>query len=99
MSAGTNGNVSLDPPCDIKRQRKDTTLSNLGPVKDSERQDLNCAVKEYLLLAGYRLTAMTFYEEVKQILIFYICLILVSLRHRMLLSCSGLQILVLGTCA
>ncbi|XP_010693468.2 uncharacterized protein LOC104906422 isoform X2 [Beta vulgaris subsp. vulgaris] len=60
----TYGNVSLDPPCGIRRQKKDTTLSNLGPVKDIERQDLNCAVKEYLLLAGYRLTAMTFYEEV-----------------------------------
>lgn len=60
----TNGNVSFDPPLDIKRQKKGTTLSNLGPVKDNERQDLNCAVKEYLLLAGYRLTAMTFYEEV-----------------------------------
>lgn len=62
----TNGNVSSDPPCDIKREKKDTTLSNLGPVKDSERLDLNCAVKEYLLLAGYRLTAMTFYEEVTE---------------------------------
>jgi hypothetical protein len=36
----------------------------LGPLKDNERRDLNCAVKEYLLLAGYRLAAMTFYEEV-----------------------------------
>ncbi|KAL2896547.1 RAB11-binding protein RELCH-like protein [Bienertia sinuspersici] len=59
----TTGNASPEPPCDIRRQKKDTTLSNLGPVKDNERQDLNCAVKEYLLLAGYRLTAMTFYEE------------------------------------
>lgn len=41
-----------------------TKLSDLGPLKAEERQDLNCAVKEYLLLAGYRLTAMTFYEEV-----------------------------------
>ncbi|KAI3500154.1 hypothetical protein L1887_35971 [Cichorium endivia] len=41
-----------------------TKLSDLGPLKPEERQDLNCAVKEYLLLAGYRLTAMTFYEEV-----------------------------------
>lgn len=72
-SAGTYGNVSLDPPCGIRRQKKDTTLSNLGPVKDVERQDLNCAVKEYLLLAGYRLTAMTFYEEVMKTLMFCIC--------------------------
>lgn len=44
--------------------QKDIAFSDLGPLKGSERQDLNCAVKEYLLLAGYRLTAMTFYEEV-----------------------------------
>lgn len=45
---------------------RDITLSDLGPLKDNERADLNCAVKEYLLLAGYRLTTMTFYEEVHQ---------------------------------
>lgn len=39
-------------------------IADLGQVKDTERRDLNCAVKEYLLIAGYRLTAMTFYEEV-----------------------------------
>lgn len=37
---------------------------DLGLLKDVERWVLNCAVKEYLMLAGYRLTAMTFYEEV-----------------------------------
>ncbi|XP_024983065.1 lisH domain and HEAT repeat-containing protein KIAA1468 homolog isoform X2 [Cynara cardunculus var. scolymus] len=46
------------------QQSRETTFSDLGPLKAKERQDLNCAVKEYLLLAGYRLTAMTFYEEV-----------------------------------
>ncbi|XP_068641158.1 uncharacterized protein [Aristolochia californica] len=45
------------------RERKGS-FSDLGPLKDVERRDLNCAIKEYLLLAGYRLTAMTFYEEV-----------------------------------
>ncbi|KAM7267848.1 hypothetical protein ACFE04_010014 [Oxalis oulophora] len=49
---------------EIQRKKKDTSFSDLGPLKDSERIDLNCAVKEYLLMAGYRLTAMTFYEEV-----------------------------------
>ena len=44
--------------------KRDTSSSDLGPLKDNERLDINCAVKEYLLLAGYRLTAMTFYEEV-----------------------------------
>ncbi|KAH9622948.1 hypothetical protein KSS87_016695 [Heliosperma pusillum] len=61
---GTNGIVSVESPIDLKRQKKKITLSNLGPLKNNERQDLNCAVKEYLLLAGYRLSAMTFYEEV-----------------------------------
>ena len=46
------------------QQQKKTSLTDLGPLKDTERRDLNCAVKEYLLIAGYRLTAMTFYEEV-----------------------------------
>ncbi|GAU43880.1 hypothetical protein TSUD_399280, partial [Trifolium subterraneum] len=44
--------------------QQQTSFADLGPLKDTERRDLNCAVKEYLLIAGYRLTAMTFYEEV-----------------------------------
>lgn len=44
-------------------------VQNLRPVRDplreSERRALNWAVKEYLLAAGYKLTAMTFYEEVE----------------------------------
>ncbi|XP_058089002.1 uncharacterized protein LOC131235710 [Magnolia sinica] len=47
-----------------RKERKDGSFSDLGPLKDSERRHLNCAIKEYLLFAGYRLTAMTFYEEV-----------------------------------
>ncbi|GJU29764.1 armadillo-like helical domain-containing protein [Tanacetum coccineum] len=47
---------------DVQKSRE-TTVSDLGSLKAKERLDLNCAVKEYLLLAGYRLTAMTFYEE------------------------------------
>ncbi|XP_019154872.1 PREDICTED: lisH domain and HEAT repeat-containing protein KIAA1468 homolog isoform X2 [Ipomoea nil] len=46
------------------QQKRDASFSDLGPLKDNERKYLNCAVKEYLLIAGYRLTAMTFYEEV-----------------------------------
>ncbi|WCJ25320.1 HEAT repeat-containing protein [Euphorbia peplus] len=49
---------------EILQRKKDVPFSDLGPLKDNERCDLNCAVKEYLLIAGYRLTAMTFYEEV-----------------------------------
>lgn len=57
-------NFSVNPGPDVVRQKKNASLSDLGPLKDNERRDLNCAVKEYLLLAGYRLAAMTFYEEV-----------------------------------
>ncbi|KAK3036549.1 hypothetical protein RJ639_030990 [Escallonia herrerae] len=60
---GTNTDASANDGPDIQ-QRKRVTSSDLGHLKDHERRDLNCAVKEYLLLAGYRLTAMTFYEEV-----------------------------------
>ncbi|EPS69268.1 hypothetical protein M569_05497, partial [Genlisea aurea] len=48
----------------LKPEERDQSHLDLGPLKDNERFDINCAVKEYLLLAGYRLTAMTFYEEV-----------------------------------
>ncbi|XP_050227728.1 uncharacterized protein LOC126677239 [Mercurialis annua] len=60
----SNSDISKNSGSDIVRQKKDTSFSDLGPLKDNERRDLNCAVKEYLLIAGYRLTAMTFYEEV-----------------------------------
>lgn len=52
------------------QQNKGDTFSNLGSLKDNERRDLNCAIKEYLLLAGYRLTTMTFYEEVLSLVLF-----------------------------
>ncbi|KAL5571309.1 hypothetical protein UlMin_020906, partial [Ulmus minor] len=59
-----NADVSVNHGPECLRQKKDISLTDLGPLKQNERRDLNCAVKEYLLLAGYRLTAMTFYEEV-----------------------------------
>ncbi|KAK4367959.1 hypothetical protein RND71_011751 [Anisodus tanguticus] len=49
---------------DVQQQKREGSFSDLGPLKDNERKDLNYAVKEYLLLAGYRLTAMTLMEEV-----------------------------------
>ncbi|XP_049384303.1 uncharacterized protein LOC125848482 [Solanum stenotomum] len=49
---------------DFQQQKREGSFSDLGPLKDNERKDLNYAVKEYLLLAGYRLTAMTLLEEV-----------------------------------
>ncbi|KAL4322987.1 hypothetical protein AHAS_Ahas14G0265400 [Arachis hypogaea] len=64
LNAAQSRDVSLNDGQQIQEQKKNTSFIDLGPLKDIERQDLNCAVKEYLLMAGYRLTAMTFYEEV-----------------------------------
>ncbi|KAA8530598.1 hypothetical protein F0562_005307 [Nyssa sinensis] len=61
---GSNADGSANHGPNSQQQKTDSSFSNLGPLKDNERRDLNCAVKEYLLLAGYRLSAMTFYEEV-----------------------------------
>lgn len=58
----SDASASNEPGPELRKS--DTSFSELGPLKENERRDLNCAVKEYLLLAGYRLTAMTFYEEV-----------------------------------
>ncbi|XP_020218710.1 RAB11-binding protein RELCH [Cajanus cajan] len=63
-AAQISGHVSVNDGQQIKQQKKSTSFTDLGPLKETERRDLNCAVKEYLLIAGYRLTAMTFYEEV-----------------------------------
>ncbi|XP_019452090.1 PREDICTED: lisH domain and HEAT repeat-containing protein KIAA1468 [Lupinus angustifolius] len=63
-AAHSSGDVSVNDGQQILPQKKDISFTDLGPLKDTERRDLNCAVKEYLLIAGYRLTAMTFYEEV-----------------------------------
>ncbi|KAK4426625.1 RAB11-binding protein RELCH [Sesamum alatum] len=63
-SNGPNLDVSANNEPVIQPMKRSISCSDLGPLKDNERLDINCAVKEYLLLAGYRLTAMTFYEEV-----------------------------------
>lgn len=36
----------------------------LGLLGEKERLVLDCAVKEYLMTAGYKISAMTFQEEV-----------------------------------
>ncbi|KAJ6803207.1 lisH domain and HEAT repeat-containing protein KIAA1468-like protein [Iris pallida] len=66
-SGATNGShIDVDATDGPTKQRdkRESSLSDLGPLKGAERKDINCAVKEYLLSAGYRLTAMTFIEEV-----------------------------------
>ncbi|KAL0450031.1 UNVERIFIED_CONTAM: RAB11-binding protein RELCH [Sesamum latifolium] len=64
-SRGSHANTTANNGPIVQPIIRDISFSDLGPLKDNERFDLNCAVKEYLLLAGYRLTAMTFYEEEK----------------------------------
>lgn len=63
-SSNPNVSASENNGSTVQPVKKDVSFSELGPLKDNERLDINSAVKEYLLLAGYRLTAMTFYEEV-----------------------------------
>ncbi|XP_077253234.1 HEAT repeat-containing protein [Tasmannia lanceolata] len=63
-SSGSHLDVSASEDPTHQQGKRDYSFSDLGHLKETERRDLNCAVKEYLLLAGYRLTAMTFYEEV-----------------------------------
>ncbi|GER48064.1 HEAT repeat-containing protein [Striga asiatica] len=63
-SNGRSANSTKDNRQIVEQVKRDESFLDFGPLKDNERLDLNCAVKEYLLLAGYRLTAMTFYEEV-----------------------------------
>ncbi|TYH05803.1 hypothetical protein ES288_A08G110000v1 [Gossypium darwinii] len=57
--------TELQRKVDLLRDKlSNVPFSTLGPLKANERKDLNRAVKEYLLIDGYRLTAMTFCEEV-----------------------------------
>jgi len=58
-----SGDVSVNNGQQVQQQ-KNTSFTNLGPLKDSERQDLNCVVKEYSLISDYSLAAISFYEEV-----------------------------------
>jgi hypothetical protein len=51
----TNGEKSLTSNGNVKV---------LGKLGEKERLDINCAVKEYLMLASYKISAMTFQEEV-----------------------------------
>ncbi|CAL9074116.1 unnamed protein product [Musa acuminata var. zebrina] len=61
---GSSSGVSVANGPTYQHNKREISYVSLGPLKDTERKDINCAVKEYLLFAGYRLTAMTFLEEV-----------------------------------
>ncbi|RWW25051.1 hypothetical protein BHE74_00043541 [Ensete ventricosum] len=63
---GSNSGVSVSNGPTYQHNKREISYVSLGPLKDTERKDINCAVKEYLLFAGYRLTAMTFLEEVSR---------------------------------
>lgn len=91
-SVSNNINQALE----VHRQKRDAPFSTLGPLKANERKDLNCAVKEYLLIGGYRLTAMTFCEEVSETFssVFVLLLLFYSvnlhyLALKDLYSCKG----------
>lgn len=85
--ADSNINVSVNNGPEFQWKKRNSSFSDLGPLKDNERRDLNCAVKEYLLIAGYPLTAMTFYEEVcKTINIDYLCFCALSPLFSLLLE-------------
>ncbi|KAG0609564.1 hypothetical protein M758_8G193900 [Ceratodon purpureus] len=55
MDVETNGEKSLTGNGNAKV---------LGKLGEKEKLDINCAVKEYLMAAGYKISAMTFQEEV-----------------------------------
>eukprot|EP00245_Coleochaete_scutata_P013893 TRINITY_DN5771_c0_g3_i1.p1 TRINITY_DN5771_c0_g3~~TRINITY_DN5771_c0_g3_i1.p1 ORF type:complete len:231 (-),score=70.50 TRINITY_DN5771_c0_g3_i1:17-709(-) len=62
----TEGAVSLEE-ANLKDMRGNPVgrrASNPDALVQNERRDINCAVKQYLVAAGYKLTAMTFCEEV-----------------------------------
>ncbi|WOL17581.1 lisH domain and HEAT repeat-containing protein [Canna indica] len=61
---GSSSDLSVADGSTKQLNKREISYISLGPLKDTERKDLNCAVKEYLLFAGYRLTAMTLLEEV-----------------------------------
>lgn len=65
-SDGENGNSTEAEKQELMKDAKRKVQSILGPLRESERRALNWAVKEFLLGTGYKLTAMTFYEEVDQ---------------------------------
>ncbi|XP_074581900.1 uncharacterized protein LOC141838350 isoform X1 [Curcuma longa] len=62
--SGSTSDLSVSDDPTKQQNKRQISYVSLGPLKDTERMDINCAVKEYLLFAGYRLTAMTFLEEV-----------------------------------
>lgn len=47
-----------------KSMTSNGTVKVLGKLGEKERLDINCAVKEYLMATGYKISAMTFQEEV-----------------------------------
>lgn len=47
-----------------KSMTSNGSVKVLGKLGEKEKLDINCAVKEYLMVAGYKISAMTFQEEV-----------------------------------
>ena len=88
MITGAHPDISVAVDPENQHGKKERSFVDLGPMKDIERRDLNYVVKEYLLFAGYRLTAMTFYEEVNVVLKYstiYVYFVLTQILYKSIL--------------
>jgi hypothetical protein len=63
---GTDDGVATVPGDIEQSSARNGNHKDLGSLGEKERINVNCAVQQYLMTAGYKITAMTFQEEVDQ---------------------------------
>jgi hypothetical protein len=63
---GTDDGVATVPGDIEHSSARNGNHKDLGSLGEKERINVNCAVQQYLMTAGYKITAMTFQEEVDQ---------------------------------
>lgn len=61
---GTDDGVATVPGDIEHSSPRNGNHKDLGSLGEKERTNVNCAVQQYLMTAGYKITAMTFQEEV-----------------------------------
>jgi hypothetical protein len=61
---GTDDGVATVPGDIEHSSARNGNHKDLGSLGEKERTNVNCAVQQYLMTAGYKITAMTFQEEV-----------------------------------
>ncbi len=61
---GTDDGVATVPGDIEHSSARNVNHKDLGSLGEKERINVNCAVQQYLMTAGYKITAMTFQEEV-----------------------------------